>query len=41
MKKTRLEDVLNALKNFEFEVTLPEEIRSKAYQAVKRMLELS
>lgn len=40
MKKIRLEDVLNALRNFEFEVSLPEEIRSKAYQAVKRMLEV-
>lgn len=40
MKKTRLEDVLNALENFEFEVELPEEIRSKAYQAVKKMLEI-
>jgi len=40
MKKTRLEDVLNALENFEFEVIVPEEIRVKAYQAVKRMLEI-
>lgn len=40
MKKTRLEDVLNALEKEEFEVILEEEIRSKAYQAVKKMLEI-
>lgn len=40
MKKIRLEDVVNALENFEFEVHLPEDIRSKAYDAVKRMLEI-
>ncbi len=40
MKKTRLEDVLNALERDEFEVILDEEIRKKAYQAVKRMLEI-
>ncbi|MFN4131798.1 MAG: quinolinate synthase NadA [Caldimicrobium sp.] len=40
MKKTRLEDVLNALEREEFEVVLEEEIRSKAYQAVKKMLEI-
>lgn len=40
MKKIRLEDVLRALETFEFEVVLPEEVRSKAYQAVKRMLEI-
>lgn len=40
MKKTRLEDVVNALENFEFEVHLPEDIRSKAYDAVKKMLEI-
>ena len=40
MKKIRLEDVLNALERDEFEVIVPEEIRIKAYQAVKRMLEI-
>ncbi|MFN3568329.1 MAG: quinolinate synthase NadA [Caldimicrobium sp.] len=40
MKKTRLEDVLNALEKDEFEVILEEEVRKKAYQAVMRMLEI-
>ncbi|MGC9109898.1 MAG: quinolinate synthase NadA [Caldimicrobium sp.] len=40
MKKIRLEDVLNALERDEFEVIVPKEIRIKAYQAVKRMLEI-
>ncbi|MDW8094644.1 MAG: quinolinate synthase NadA [Caldimicrobium sp.] len=40
MKKIRLEDVVNALENFEFEVHIPEEIRQRAYEAVKKMLEI-
>ncbi|MFN3505082.1 MAG: quinolinate synthase NadA [Caldimicrobium sp.] len=40
MKKTRLEDVLNALEKDEFEVILEEEVRQKAYRAVMRMLEI-
>jgi quinolinate synthase len=40
MKKIRLEDVLRALEELEFEVVLPEEVRTKAYNAVKRMLEI-
>ncbi|NPA39133.1 MAG: quinolinate synthase NadA [Thermodesulfobacteria bacterium] len=39
MKKMSLEDILRSLETLEPEVILPEEIRSKAYQAVKRMLE--
>ncbi len=40
MKKTRLEDVLRALENFEFEVFLEEEVRKKAYEAVMKMLQI-
>lgn len=40
MKKIRLEDVVNALENFEFEVHIPEEIRQRAYEAVRKMLEI-
>ncbi len=40
MKKIRLEDVLQSLEALEFEVIVPEDIRIKAYHAVKRMLEI-
>jgi len=39
MKKISLEDVLNALENLQHEVVLDEEIRLKAYRAVRKMLE--
>jgi len=35
-----LEDVCRALENLEHEVTLEEDLRKKAYNAVKRMLEV-
>ena len=40
MKKISLEDVCRALENLEHEVTLEEDLRKKAYNAVKRMLEV-
>lgn len=41
MKLTRLEDVYLALKNEQFEVDVPEEIRVKAFEALDKMLKLS
>ncbi|MDR5659499.1 quinolinate synthase NadA [Serpentinicella sp. ANB-PHB4] len=41
MKKTTLEDIRNALVNEENEITLSKELRVKAHDALKRMLELS
>ena len=40
MKKITLENLLASLENLEFEVVVEEEIRIKAYNAVKRMLEI-
>lgn len=40
MKKISLEDVWRALEREEFEVVLEEEIRQRAFQAVKKMLEI-
>jgi len=40
MKKVRLEDVLRSLETQEGRVTVPEEIRQPAFQAVKRMIDL-
>ncbi|WP_022855624.1 quinolinate synthase NadA [Thermodesulfobacterium thermophilum] len=40
MKKISLENLLASLENLEFEVVVEEEIRIKAYNAVKRMLEI-
>ncbi|WP_038055929.1 quinolinate synthase NadA [Thermodesulfobacterium hydrogeniphilum] len=40
MKKISLVDVVRALENLEYEVVLEEEIIKKAYNAVKRMLEI-
>lgn len=41
MKKTRLEDIRDALKYEREEIVLDEEIRSKAQRALEKMLELS
>lgn len=41
MKKTHLDKVLNSLENTEFEITIPEDIREKAYQSLNKMLELA
>ena len=41
MKLTRLEDVYLALKEEQFEVDVPEEIRVKAFEALDKMLKLS
>ncbi|WP_035172510.1 quinolinate synthase NadA [Caldanaerobius polysaccharolyticus] len=40
MKKTRLEDVLNSLKDMKYEVTVADDIRLKALRALERMLEV-
>ncbi len=40
MKKTNLEKVYNSLKNLETVIEVPEKIRKKAYEAMKRMLEI-
>lgn len=41
MKKTSLEDVYNALKNDVNEINIDEDIRVKAYNALKRMLSIN
>lgn len=41
MKKTTLERVVNSLEKMEFEIKIPEEIRTKAYEALVRMLEVN
>ena len=41
MKLTRLEDVYLALRDEQFEVEVPEEIRVKAFEALDKMLKLS
>ena len=41
MKKTRLEDVLNSLKNNYFEITIDEEVRLKALNCLLNMHELA
>lgn len=41
MKLTRLEDVYLALRDDQFEVEVPEEIRVKAFEALDKMLKLS
>lgn len=41
MKKVTLESILNSLKNMEYEVHIPEEVRIKAKKALDRMLEIS
>jgi len=41
MKKTSLEDVYNALKNDVNEIEIDEDIRIKAYDALKRMLDIN
>ncbi|MBW1819348.1 MAG: quinolinate synthase NadA, partial [Deltaproteobacteria bacterium] len=38
MKKTGLEDILNALENLSPEIRVPDDIRGKAKGAVDRML---
>jgi quinolinate synthase len=41
MKLTRLEDVYQSLKDESFEINVPEDIRIKAYESLKKMLEMS
>lgn len=41
MKLIRLENVLDALQNERFEITVPEEIRAKAELPIRKMLQLS
>ncbi|PKL01503.1 MAG: quinolinate synthase [Tenericutes bacterium HGW-Tenericutes-1] len=41
MKLTRLEDVYTALRDETYEIIVPEDIRTKAYESLKRMLEMS
>ncbi|SHH25462.1 quinolinate synthetase [Caloranaerobacter azorensis DSM 13643] len=40
MKKTGLNDVLNALKYERFEITVPEDIRAKALTSLQRMMDI-
>jgi len=40
MNEIQLIDTLNALENNQFEVTVPEEIRQRAWQSVNRMLQI-
>jgi quinolinate synthase len=40
MKKTSLENVYNAIKNETFEITVPEETRVKAFDALDKMLKV-
>lgn len=41
MKKTSLENVYNAIKNETFEITVPEDVREKAFKALDRMLKVT
>jgi len=41
MKLTRLEDVYTALRDETFEIIVPEDVRIKAYESLKKMLEMS
>jgi quinolinate synthase len=41
MKLTRIEDVYTALKDETYEIIVPEAIRIKAYESLKKMLEMS
>ncbi|HRR05868.1 MAG TPA: quinolinate synthase NadA, partial [Victivallales bacterium] len=41
MKLTRLEDVLDALKNLKYPVKVPSEIAKKARVPIEKMLEMS
>lgn len=41
MKKTNLKKVLNSLENEEYRIDLEDEVREKAYQALKKMIELA
>lgn len=40
MKKITLEKIRDSLKEMKYQITVPEEIRKSAYQAVKKMLEI-
>ncbi|MCL4864221.1 MAG: quinolinate synthase NadA, partial [Caldilineaceae bacterium] len=40
MNQITLEDTLNALRHNRYEITVPEEIRVRAAQAVERMIEI-
>jgi len=41
MKWNRLEDILNSLKNEVHEISVEENLRQRAYRAIKRMMEIS
>jgi quinolinate synthase len=41
MKLTRLIDVYTALRDETYEITVPEDVRIKAYESLKKMLEMS
>jgi quinolinate synthase len=41
MKLTTIEDVYRSLKNENFEITVPEAIQKKAYESLRKMLEMS
>lgn len=41
MKLTTVNDIVEALENMEYQITVPQEIRSKAQSALNKMLELS
>ncbi len=41
MKKITIDSILNSLENMEYEVNVPEHVRTKAKKALDRMIDIS